>query len=183
MTGSSAVSGQSAKNRPDQSPWLYLDAANTLFHVAKRRAYLPPPSKSQKTAMQQANADAQAAADGSEDDLEALREVEMADVRASVVSSSRWPPGVEPVLEELPKWGLLAGVLEEIEEEIESLDRQGIEGASAESIKSRPSTWLTRRRTTHRRARNQHNPCHGVIGADVHAAARVSREPRPAALV
>lgn len=130
MTGSSAVSGQGAKNRPDQSPWLYLDAANTLFHVAKRRAYLPPPSKSKKTAMQQANADAQAAVDGSEDDLEALREIETADARASVLGASRWPPGVEPVLEELPKWGLLAGVLEEIEEEIESLERQGIEGTS-----------------------------------------------------
>jgi DNA excision repair protein ERCC-4 len=130
-TGSSGASGQGPRNRPDQSPWLYLDAANTLFHVAKRRAYLPPPSKSKKSAMQQANADAQAAVDGSEDDLEALREVEMADARASASGSSRWPPGVEPVLEELPKWGLLAGVLEEIEEEIESLDRQGIEGMSA----------------------------------------------------
>lgn len=31
---------------------------------------------------------------------------------------SSWPPGVTPVLEELPKWSLLAKVLEEIEEEI-----------------------------------------------------------------
>ena len=31
---------------------------------------------------------------------------------------SSWPPGVTPVLEELPKWSLLAKVLEEIEVEI-----------------------------------------------------------------
>ena len=33
-------------------------------------------------------------------------------------TAGRWPEGVEPVLEELPKWGLLGQVLEEIESHI-----------------------------------------------------------------
>lgn len=36
----------------------------------------------------------------------------------SFEGGTSWPPGVTPVLEELPKWSLLAKVLEEIEEEI-----------------------------------------------------------------
>lgn len=127
MTGGSAVTGNGAKRRPDQSPWLYLDAANTLFHVAKRRAYIPPPSKKQQTAVQRANAEM----NGEEDEMDALREVERLEsqqLSSARGSASRWPPGVEPVLEELPKWGLLASILEEAEAEIEALKREARPG-------------------------------------------------------
>lgn len=67
-------------NRQNQSPWLFLDAANTMFETAKRRVYTGKPI------------------DG---------EVPEA--------SGALPDSLRPVLEEQPKWALLADILEEIE--------------------------------------------------------------------
>ena len=67
-------------NRMNQSPWLFLDAANTLFETARRRVY---------TGKNPA---------GSSEGPE-----------ASIPSS------LHPVLEEQPKWEVLADILEEIE--------------------------------------------------------------------
>ena len=64
--------------RQNQSPWLFLDAAHTIFDTAKRRVY------SGKTA------------GNGGDDMEFLR----------------------PVLEEQPKWAILAEVLEEIDRDL-----------------------------------------------------------------
>ena len=67
-------------NRQNQSPWLFLDAANTIFETAKRRVYTGKP------------------------------------VEGEVPSASdALPDSLRPVLEEQPKWALLAEVLEEIE--------------------------------------------------------------------
>lgn len=66
-------------NKQSQSPWLFLDAADTIFATAKRRVY------SGKVTGQTASRT---------DDL---------------------PDSVQPVLEELPKWALLAEILQEIE--------------------------------------------------------------------
>lgn len=65
-------------NRVNQSPWLFLDAANTIFATAKRRVYTG---------------------------------------KANEVSeaSQELPDSLRPVLEEQPKWTLLAEVLDEIE--------------------------------------------------------------------
>lgn len=84
----------SAKEEKDPSPWIMSDSANTIFKNAKRRCYVETASR---------------VGDGQggwgEDAEEAGR--------------PQWlPQGMEPVLEELPKWTLLAGVLEEIEGEI-----------------------------------------------------------------
>ncbi|KAL8773519.1 MAG: hypothetical protein Q9209_001623 [Squamulea sp. 1 TL-2023] len=68
--------------RQNQSPWLFLDAANTIFETAKRRVY------SGKTIEGE-----------------------------TLVSSSAFPDSLRPVLEEQPKWSLLAEVLEEIEQD------------------------------------------------------------------
>ncbi|KAI1015692.1 hypothetical protein LB503_009695 [Fusarium chuoi] len=65
--------------RQTQSPWLFLDAAQTIFDTARRRVY----SASAKDAAR-------------EDNIDSLR----------------------PVLEELPKWSLLAEVLEEIDRDL-----------------------------------------------------------------
>ncbi|CED82579.1 Structure-specific endonuclease ERCC1-XPF, catalytic component XPF/ERCC4 [Phaffia rhodozyma] len=114
----------------NQSPWLYLDAANTLFHVAKRRAYIPAPPK-KKRAPSAILAGGQREADEFQDAEEALRDIERQereDREAAEQTGGEggvWPPGVQPILEELPKWGLLAGVLEEIEEEIAALKTTG----------------------------------------------------------
>ena len=67
-------------NRQNQSPWLFLDAANTIFETAKRRVY------SGKAA---------------EGELPG--------------ASGALPEMLRPVLEEQPKWALLADVLDEIE--------------------------------------------------------------------
>ncbi|EQL00276.1 MUS38-like protein [Ophiocordyceps sinensis CO18] len=65
--------------RQSQSPWLFLDAAQTIFDTARRRVY----SASPKTVTQG-------------ESIDSLR----------------------PVLEELPKWNLLAEVLEEIDRDV-----------------------------------------------------------------
>lgn len=67
-------------NRQNQSPWLFLDAANTIFETAKRRVYTGKP-------------------------------VEGGAPRAA----GALPDSLRPVLEEQPKWALLADILEEIE--------------------------------------------------------------------
>ena len=64
--------------RQNQSPWLFLDAAHTIFDTAKRRVY-----------------SGKAAGKGAED-LDSLR----------------------PVLEEQPKWAILADVMEEIDRDL-----------------------------------------------------------------
>ena len=67
-------------NRQNQSPWLFLDPANTIFETAKRRVYTGKPT------------------DG--------------DVPEN---SGALPDSLRPVLEEQPKWALLADILKEIE--------------------------------------------------------------------
>lgn len=64
-------------NRQNQSPWLFLEAANTIFESAKRRVYIGKMT---------------------EDD-----------------ASGALPDALRPILEEQPKWAVLADVLEEIE--------------------------------------------------------------------
>lgn len=66
--------------RQNQSPWLFLDAAHTIFDTAKRRVYT---GKSNETSTGPGDVDA-----------------------------------AHPVLEEQPKWALLADVLEEIDRDL-----------------------------------------------------------------
>ncbi|XXH05882.1 hypothetical protein Hte_012323 [Hypoxylon texense] len=73
-----AHSPQPGSTRQSQSPWLFLDAAHTIFDTAKRRVY---------------NANTKATAKSSIDSL-------------------------RPVLEEQPKWELLAEILEEIDRDL-----------------------------------------------------------------
>ncbi|RIA94468.1 hypothetical protein C1645_796494 [Glomus cerebriforme] len=79
----------SVLSQQQQSPWLSLDAGNTIFSVAKRRVFIRT-STTNPTDSSQKNP----------------------------YSSSELPPGVQPVLEELPKWNLLAEILQEIESDI-----------------------------------------------------------------
>ena len=65
--------------RQNQSPWIFLDSANTIFDTARRRVYTG---------------------------------------KASAPSTDgQIPNSLQPVLEELPKWALLADILEEIEQD------------------------------------------------------------------
>jgi DNA excision repair protein ERCC-4 len=67
--------------RQNQSPWLFLDAAHTIFDTAKRRVYT-------------GKTDEKSSADGQVLDI------------------------LHPVLEEQPKWALLAEILEEIDRDL-----------------------------------------------------------------
>ncbi|KAI9846050.1 MAG: hypothetical protein M1838_001412 [Thelocarpon superellum] len=67
------------QNRQNQSPWLFLDAADTIFDTARRRVHT-------------GTANGKVSADHED--------------------------GVRPVLEEQPKWAVLAETLEEIERDI-----------------------------------------------------------------
>jgi DNA excision repair protein ERCC-4 len=72
-----ASSPASGSTRQNQSPWLFLDAAHTLFDTAKKRVYT-----------------------------------------GKLTDGAATKDGLNPVLEELPKWNLLAEILEEIERDV-----------------------------------------------------------------
>ncbi|EJF60626.1 hypothetical protein DICSQDRAFT_87823 [Dichomitus squalens LYAD-421 SS1] len=114
--------------RHHQSPWMLTDAANVIFQYAKRRCYVT--SAPSKPALQSAQPSVINLVDDLEDEWAILDEME-AEVAGRPSGSSGkgkerqretrkpWlPDGMEPVLEELPKWSLLADVLQEIEEEM-----------------------------------------------------------------
>lgn len=110
------ASSNSGPNGPKQnhSPWLLSDAANVIFKNAKARCYTNNPKAAAPTE-QETQEDAEWAT---------LNEIERGE---NGTSNSRqggreakgwkeWmPKGMEPVLEELPKWMLLAEILREIE--------------------------------------------------------------------
>jgi DNA excision repair protein ERCC-4 len=72
-----ASSPAPGSTRQNQSPWLFLDAAHTLFDTAKRRVYT-----------------------------------------GKLTEGAAISEGLNPVLEEMPKWNLLAEILEEIERDV-----------------------------------------------------------------
>lgn len=78
-----ASSPAASSNRQNQSPWLFLPAADTLFTVARKRVY---------------------AGD--------LRNIDFNGV------TTEFPESLRPVLEEQPKWAVLADVLQEIERDV-----------------------------------------------------------------
>ncbi|KAM5544490.1 hypothetical protein V8D89_002150 [Ganoderma adspersum] len=121
LIASNTTSGSGAA-RQHQSPWMLTDAANIIFQYAKRRCYLmTAPTKPKPAVVNLID---------EEDEWAILDEIEAeAEGRASgskpsakgkerEVRPSWLPDGMEPVLEELPKWGLLADVLHEVEEEM-----------------------------------------------------------------
>ncbi|KAI5452177.1 DNA repair protein RAD16 [Naganishia albida] len=109
IASNSTTQGAAKQN---QSPWLYLDAANTLFQSAKKRAYI--------TISKDKPWPTSAPTDDNEEDWAALRDAESDHNGYPIIQKKKqkWPAGVQPVLEELPKWKLLGDVLEEIETEI-----------------------------------------------------------------
>ena len=113
--------------RQHQSPWLLTDTAHIIVETAKKRCYVLREVSEKPTYI---STDVIEISDD-EDAWEALDEAEGRIHRASatattggkdhIKSRSRpaWlPKNIEPILEELPKWHLLAETLKEIEEEI-----------------------------------------------------------------
>ena len=129
----------------NQSPWLFTSAADTIFTVARNRVYLQnkvaPPSAASSGSVASSSKEQEKikSSGGNEPDSDdlygAIDEEELAmlenlneplmdrvrtveEIQAVLDDAERkkgLPPGVEPVLEEQPKWALLADVLEEIE--------------------------------------------------------------------
>ncbi|KAI9064710.1 hypothetical protein FKP32DRAFT_1757286 [Trametes sanguinea] len=123
--------------RQHQSPWMLTDAAHTIFTYAKRRCYVmnPVPKPAQPKPAQVVNLidDEEEAQWAALDEMEAEARGEPSrsaagastkgKERAREQSRKKWlPEGMEPVLEELPKWSLLADILHEIEEEMMRLE-------------------------------------------------------------
>lgn len=98
----------SGNARHNQSPWMLTEAANVIFQYAKRRCFTMSTKPSAPVPQQHPEED--------EDAWDALREFEGAP--APQPKKPKWPDGVDPVLEELPKWSLVAAALQEIEEEM-----------------------------------------------------------------
>jgi len=78
-----ASSPPPGSNRQNQSPWLFLDGAHSIFETAKRRVYTGRLNDSQNSN-----------------------------------TTHGIPDSLQPVLEELPKWSLLAEILDEIERDM-----------------------------------------------------------------
>ncbi|KAJ7616307.1 hypothetical protein DFH06DRAFT_1239050 [Mycena polygramma] len=95
--------------RQNRSPWMISDAAHIIFEVAKRRCYTISSTAKLSGGLPPQNAD------DDDDEWNTLDEI------AGQIGEKRprWlPDGLDPVLEELPKWSLLAEILEEAEGEI-----------------------------------------------------------------
>ncbi|KAF8754590.1 ERCC4 domain [Rhizoctonia solani] len=112
-SNSEANTGGKGQKRANQSPWLYTDAANVLLTSARRRCYVNIASEHQQRLRDEAAMD---------EEFALLDELEGRGTGSrKKVDDKRpaWlPHTMEPVLEELPKWKLLADVLKEIDESI-----------------------------------------------------------------
>lgn len=103
-----------------QSPWMLTDAANIIFNTAKRRCYIlttpkPKASVSERQVIDIDDEDAWAALD----EVHGIIGINRGDKEKEKERKKPWvPDNMSPVLEELPKWDLLADVLQEIEEEL-----------------------------------------------------------------
>jgi len=120
--------GNAALSEERRSPWLTMDAAHVIFTAAKRRCYINKPTSDKASNKSQTNIEAEQDAGWDVlDELEGVSE-RVSGSKQSSKEDNRptwekeyegrpwWlPDGVEAVLEEPPKWGLLADVLYEIE--------------------------------------------------------------------
>ena len=107
-----------------QSPWMLTDAANIIFSTAKRRCYVltapkPKVSVPEKQIIDVDDEDAWAALDEAHGISRNNNNSMVKGKGKEEEEKKPWvPDNMSPVLEELPKWDLLADILQEIEEEI-----------------------------------------------------------------
>ncbi|TCD61999.1 hypothetical protein EIP91_007639 [Steccherinum ochraceum] len=102
--------------RHNQSPWMLTDAAHIMFEFAKRRCYTI--SAPAEATPQDHDLDDEDAWDAL-DEAEGLSGRRRAAMQVPRVKRPHWlPKNIQPVLEELPKWSLVAAALQEIEEEM-----------------------------------------------------------------
>ncbi|CAE6448146.1 unnamed protein product [Rhizoctonia solani] len=112
-SNSESNAGGKAQKRANQSPWLYTDAANVLLTSARRRCYVNVAPEHRQRFRDEATMD---------EEFALLDEIEGRNASSREQGRDKrpaWLPHMmEPVLEELPKWKVLADVLKEIDESI-----------------------------------------------------------------
>ncbi|KAF8526823.1 hypothetical protein JB92DRAFT_2870207 [Gautieria morchelliformis] len=119
IVASNSSASSSIYSQENQSPWLTMDAANTIFTVAKRRCYINIPVSDTDRHRKAAEAEQ----DAGWEVLDEIEGVEQNGKRPASENSNEdrpwWlPEDISPILEEPPKWNLLAETLHEIEEAI-----------------------------------------------------------------
>ncbi|KAG7090371.1 hypothetical protein E1B28_009490 [Marasmius oreades] len=134
------------------SEWMMTDSASTIFQLAKNRCFITiaEPEEFQKDNRPPTVVDLI----DDEDIWDAVNEAEGL-VPTTVTTSSKakkknnssqrpkWlPPNLHPVLEELPKWSLLAEILEEIEYEILRFENHSQNAASASAVEGTNTTLV-----------------------------------------
>ncbi|KAI0819608.1 hypothetical protein BC628DRAFT_1401839 [Trametes gibbosa] len=120
------TTAESGAQRQHQSPWMLTDAAHTIFTYAKRRCYVMNPvprAAPQVVDLVEEEENAWAALDEMEAEAGGQARPSNKGKEKARPPRKKWlPEGMELVLEELPKWYLLADILHEIEEEVIRLD-------------------------------------------------------------
>ncbi|CAE6488441.1 unnamed protein product [Rhizoctonia solani] len=112
-SNSQANAAGKGQKRADQSPWLYTDAANVLLTSARRRCYINVAPEHRQRLQESAAMDEEFAM------LDEIEGREPGGRQPDRGQRPAWlPHTMEPVLEELPKWKVLADVLKEIDESI-----------------------------------------------------------------
>lgn len=123
IASNSTTASGGVRSNEHKSQWLFTDAANIVFREAKRRCYLNTAPSKPKEVFDVDN----------EEEWAALNEAEGHIPSATAQSASKkrkkWlPEGMQPTLEEHPKWSLLAEILQEIEEEIVRMETTNLVG-------------------------------------------------------
>lgn len=132
----SATSSGTASGGSGKSQWMMTDAANIVFQAAKKRCFVeavqPPP-------LEVIDLDDDDEAWNAVYELEG-RPSEPRQTKKKAGKRPEWiPKDMHPILEELPKWSLLAEVLEEIEGEIVRMEST----ATSRPLEQPPGTNIT----------------------------------------
>lgn len=119
IASNSTTASGGVRANEHKSQWLFTDAADIVFRQAKRRCYVNnAPSKPKQVF--------------DIDDEEAWAALDEAEGRVPIVTKKKrkkWlPEGMQPILEEHPKWSLLAEILQEVEEEVVRMEATNLVG-------------------------------------------------------
>ncbi|KAL0062171.1 DNA repair protein RAD16 [Marasmius tenuissimus] len=113
-----------------KSEWMMTDSATTIFELAKARCFLNVPEPEAPPPPTLHEVDDEDIWDAFDEAQGTLKDKNK-DKNKKPTRPKWLPPNIQPVLEELPKWSLLAEVLEEIEHEILRMENTSTSAAAA----------------------------------------------------
>ncbi|KAJ3996766.1 hypothetical protein F5050DRAFT_1757129 [Lentinula boryana] len=141
-----AVTSNSTESGSGKSQWMLTDAANIVFQAAKKRCFVDVPVQEQPEQTEVIDLDDDDEAWDAVFELEGrpleARHPTNKDKGKATATGRRpkWlPKEIQPVLEELPKWSLLAEILEEIEGELVRMEST----VSSRPVEESPGTNIT----------------------------------------